>query len=146
MGAVLGGGAQLLAAHLQEARRHQQWLREQRAAIYKGFAADAQRRLDALVEAHNEGGPDAPDDFVVAVFDAAEDVSLFGSDAARRLANTTAQSLLSVLGAATAQAPDAIKGAERAIAAFRSQARADLIGRNGPTSSASISFRAGTAQ
>jgi len=129
VGALLGGGAQLLASHVQDRQRHRQWLRERRAESYKDFARVAEEKLHGLGDYFayyfDEGEP--PEDYVVVVYGVAADVSFFGSDEATVLATEVAEALLELLSCARDNSNRKYDVARKRIDAFRSQARRDIV-------------------
>lgn len=130
VGALLGGGAQILASSMQDRRRHQQWLREQRASVYRSFLAEAEHRLSVLGEYFDRDyghSPEPPDDYVVPLFEMAEDVGLFGTVQAHELAEAAAEQLRSLLGGSRTDSDARYISSKEAIAAFRACARADLV-------------------
>lgn len=130
IGALLGGGAQILASSMQDRRRHQQWLREQRASVYRSFLAEAEHRLRVLGEYFDrdyDHSPDPPEDYVVPLFEMAEDVGLFGTVRAHELAKAAAEQLLSLLAGSRTESDARYRASQEAIAAFRTCARANLV-------------------
>lgn len=84
VGALLGGGAQVVAGHLEARRAHTRWLRERRAEIYQEFLVlwdsyyvEATKLLkkDAPVQLD-------PEDHLVPLLNMGTKVGMFGTDAA----------------------------------------------------------------
>lgn len=130
IGAVLGGGAQVLAGWLQEGRRHQQWLRERRAAIYQDFLSDAGKKLSKLGEYFDfyvHRGDELPEGYLVLVYQRAEEVGLFGTTEAHQRAQEAVDALSRLLNASERDSANRYRAAEAALASFRLQARNDLL-------------------
>jgi hypothetical protein len=130
IGALLGGGAQLLAGWLQEGRRHQQWLRERRAAIYQDFLSEAGKKLSALgdyFDFHYHSTYEPPEDYLVVVYQRAEEVGLFGTTEAHQRAKGAADALSKLLNGTQKDSTERYLAAEAALTSFRLQARNDLL-------------------
>lgn len=130
VGAILGGGAQLLATNLQDRRRHRQWLREHRAEIYQAFLAEAEQYLILLANYYmfEAGhGPELDEDLLEPLFTTSENVGLFGTHEAYTLATAAARSLVELQRGPSNEVEAHASAASAAIAALRSQARKDLV-------------------
>ncbi len=130
VGAILGGGAQLLATSLQDRRRHRQWLREHRAEIYHAFLAEAEKYLSVLDEYYMfefDRGPEPAEDLLEPLFARSEDLGLFGTSQAYELATATTKSLVFLQNAPSGEVQARTDAASAAIKALRAQVRKDLV-------------------
>ena len=129
LGGVLGGGGQIVAGILQEKRRHQQWLRERQVDVYQTFITEWRKHYDALVDyVFDDLGivGEPPEDYLVPVFARADDVEIFGSQAAIAAAKVASKRLMTFWGAQRASREEKHAGAKEAMTEFTNQVRRDL--------------------
>ena len=63
VGALLGGGAQIIAGVLTDRRAHRRWLREQRVDVYRAVLDQTDRTITALWESQARAENESPFDY-----------------------------------------------------------------------------------
>lgn len=129
IGGILGGVAQIVAGTMQERRRHKQWLREQRTEVYRNFLTEWRKREltvmdDVFDDLHVHG--EAPEDYLIPLFDRAEEIGVFGSPKAIVAAKRAAEDLMTLWGANRTTRDDKLKEADASMRTYREVIRDDL--------------------
>jgi|BarGraNGADG00212_1021973.scaffolds.fasta_scaffold33896_1 hypothetical protein len=128
VGGILGGGAQIVAGTIQEGRRHEQWLREQRTDVYRQFLTEWHRRQSSLLDyVYDEGQHGEPnEDYLVLLFDRVDEVEVFGSPEAIAAAAIAAQNLMAFWNSNKATRDVKLEKANASLNAYREVIRHDL--------------------
>lgn len=127
VGAILGGGAQVLAVRLQDRERHRQWVRERRVEVYQRYLAEWEARYDVLSSVHVSGDySDPPDDYLAPLWERTQEVAVFGSSAATKIAEEGRAALMNLAFRTTRSSPEPAKHPRDVVDAFRVQIRRDL--------------------
>lgn len=129
VGAVLGGGAQIVAGWLTDRRAHTRWLREQRSGSYLAVVEQADRAIDRLHDLMAQGGHEPiPTEHDGGVGEYLASVEVFGAsevaDAAKSLQRAFAQ--FGDMSPSDAGMSSSLRDATEARDAYLAAVRADL--------------------
>lgn len=128
IGALLGGGAQVLNGHLSEKRRHQQWLREQRVEVYRTMLHSLHRHMNVISDHlyNPKYAEPPPDDWAQPLESDLAMLKLFASADAVEKARAAVDAVWKLESEGGEPNPR-WKACEYKVSAFRDAAKAELV-------------------